>query len=813
MRILYLHQHFSTPAGATGTRSYAMARALAARGHAVTLACGQYAGAVTGLGGPFRRGRREGVVAGFRVVEWAIPCGNAMPLPARRARLAFLARHGAGAGPAGAGPAGAPGPAGRLGPGDRQLHPADGGAAGAGGAAAARAPPSSSRSATPGRSCRAPWGWARRRCGGGWTGWPMPPAAAPRRWSRCRTAWRRRPWRMARRRPRWRVLPNGCDLDLFGPQVAPWRPDGLPPGHVLAVYAGAQGRANGLVQLLQAAVLLQAEAAPVTLLLVGEGAEAAALRTRVDRLAAGQCPLPRPAAEAAPGRAAGRRRYRPAMPGAGAGLRRADRAEQADGLPGRRPAGGGQPGRRRRPGCWPGRLAAPCGIATPPGDAAALAAALSALADDPAAARGAGRGGAGPGGAALGPPAAGGALLRGGGGGGPAPGAGRRCRHEPAGGAPGRRGAAQPAEAGGALARPGRRRACGLRPVLLHTGQHQDPAMFGDHLAQLGLPVPEIALGVQGSSHAETTGRTLMALDYAWAGAAAGLGGGGRRRRWRAGRGAGGAEAAAARRASGGRAARRRPRHAGGAQPPRHRRHRHAALGAGRGQRRPAAGRGPCAGRRCGRSAMPWSTPAAAAAEARAAAAGRCRGRPERAGRAGGRAGGGRGGYGVAGPAAPGGQCGRPGGQRSPGGAASRARPGRAAALLPLAWPLHPRTRARLAAAGLGWPAAACWPLPPLPYLDFLGLLARARLVATDSGGVQEEATALDLPCLTLRPGTERPVTLGPAPAAWWPPAGAAGGGGGGAGRRTGRGRGRSRSGTARRGRAWRRIWPERLGR
>jgi UDP-N-acetylglucosamine 2-epimerase (non-hydrolysing) len=50
--------------------------------------------------------------------------------------------------------------------------------------------------------------------------------------------------------------------------------------------------------------------------------------------------------------------------------------------------------------------------------------------------------------------------------------------------------------------------------------------------------------------------------------------------------------------------------------------------------------------------------------------------------------------------------------------------------------------------------------LPPLPYLDFLGLLAGARLVASDSGGVQEEATVLDLPCLTLRPSTERPVTL-----------------------------------------------------
>jgi UDP-N-acetylglucosamine 2-epimerase (non-hydrolysing) len=82
-----------------------------------------------------------------------------------------------------------------------------------------------------------------------------------------------------------------------------------------------------------------------------------------------------------------------------------------------------------------------------------------------------------------------------------------------------------------------------------------------------------------------------------------------------------------------------------------------------------------------------------------------------------------------------------------------------AAALLPLAWPLHPRARARLTAHGLAVPPAITL-LPPLPYLEFLGLLAAARLVATDSGGVQEEATALDLPCLTLRPSTERPVTL-----------------------------------------------------
>jgi UDP-N-acetylglucosamine 2-epimerase (non-hydrolysing) len=50
--------------------------------------------------------------------------------------------------------------------------------------------------------------------------------------------------------------------------------------------------------------------------------------------------------------------------------------------------------------------------------------------------------------------------------------------------------------------------------------------------------------------------------------------------------------------------------------------------------------------------------------------------------------------------------------------------------------------------------------MPPLGYLEFLSLLCRARLVATDSGGVQEEATALGLPCLTLRGATERPITI-----------------------------------------------------
>jgi UDP-N-acetylglucosamine 2-epimerase (non-hydrolysing) len=82
-----------------------------------------------------------------------------------------------------------------------------------------------------------------------------------------------------------------------------------------------------------------------------------------------------------------------------------------------------------------------------------------------------------------------------------------------------------------------------------------------------------------------------------------------------------------------------------------------------------------------------------------------------------------------------------------------------AALVLPLAWPLHPRTRARMEQFGLVPPRGVLM-LPPLRYLDFLALMAGARLVATDSGGVQEEAAALGLPCLTLRPSTERPTTL-----------------------------------------------------
>jgi UDP-N-acetylglucosamine 2-epimerase (non-hydrolysing) len=82
---------------------------------------------------------------------------------------------------------------------------------------------------------------------------------------------------------------------------------------------------------------------------------------------------------------------------------------------------------------------------------------------------------------------------------------------------------------------------------------------------------------------------------------------------------------------------------------------------------------------------------------------------------------------------------------------------------LPLLWPIHPRTERRLADFGLAARVAASTGLqlvPPMGYVEFLAAMARAALVLTDSGGIQEEALVLKVPAVTLRENTERPVTL-----------------------------------------------------
>jgi UDP-N-acetylglucosamine 2-epimerase (non-hydrolysing) len=81
------------------------------------------------------------------------------------------------------------------------------------------------------------------------------------------------------------------------------------------------------------------------------------------------------------------------------------------------------------------------------------------------------------------------------------------------------------------------------------------------------------------------------------------------------------------------------------------------------------------------------------------------------------------------------------------------------AAEVPVIFPVHPRTQQRLAASGQSHHPQLRL-IPPVGYLDFLCLLSHATLVLTDSGGIQEETTALGVPCLTLRENTERPITV-----------------------------------------------------
>lgn len=365
LRILYLHQHFSRPEGSTATRSFHAAAALAAAGHAVTLACGRYQGAVTGLDGPFRHGVRRGETAGFAIREYDIACGNAHGLAARSlAFLRFAAR------------------ATRLAlaePWDLVI--------------ASSTPLTVAIPALAARrrrgvpfvlEIRDPWPEAPRALGGV----PGPVLAAMGRLAdaACREAAAvvaltegMAETALARGADpaRVTVLPQGADLDLFGPHVPPWRPEGIGPDEVVAVYAGAHGAANGLDALLDAAALLRG--AGVRLLLVGEGARKPALMARAaaqDLPVRFLDPMPKP-------RLAG------LLAGADVGLlclapvaafaECSAPNKLAEGLAAGLPMVANVPGRAAR------LLAeGPCGLAVPPGDLVALAVALRHLATDPA---------------------------------------------------------------------------------------------------------------------------------------------------------------------------------------------------------------------------------------------------------------------------------------------------------------------------------------------------------------------------------------------------------------------------------------------
>lgn len=262
MHVLYFHQHFSTRAGSTGTRSYEFARRLIERGHQVTMVCGSAATGATGLNGPFAGGQRRGTVDGVQVIEIEVPYSNRLGFLKRA--LAFL----------------------RFAWRSTRIaltEPAD----------VVFATSTPLTAAIPGVAAawlrRKPFVFEVRDL------WPELPRAmgvitnplvllamSALEWTSYRAAdacvalspgiaegirRRSRPGAVVE------TIPNGCDLDLFGdPTASPWRPEGVAPTDLVGIFPGAHGLANGLDAVLDAAAELKRRGrGDIKLLLVGDG--------------------------------------------------------------------------------------------------------------------------------------------------------------------------------------------------------------------------------------------------------------------------------------------------------------------------------------------------------------------------------------------------------------------------------------------------------------------------------------------------------------------------------------------------------------
>jgi glycosyltransferase involved in cell wall biosynthesis len=270
MRILYFHQHFSTPQGSAGTRSYEMAQAALRAGHRVTMVCGSYAQGKTGLTGAFERGRRRGTVDGIDIIEFDLDYGNEMGFVAR---LGVFAKFALGSV--------------RL----ALMEPCD----------VVFATTTPLTAGIPGIAARLftrrPFVFEVRDL------WPELPKAmgivrspvvlglmSALEWASYRAAHRLIGLSpgivegIARRgvpKDRITMVPNGCDLEMFSPGGTAWRPEGVRDDQILAVFSGTHGLANGLGAVLDAAAVLKARGRnDIRIALVGQGREKAALVAR-----------------------------------------------------------------------------------------------------------------------------------------------------------------------------------------------------------------------------------------------------------------------------------------------------------------------------------------------------------------------------------------------------------------------------------------------------------------------------------------------------------------------------------------------------
>lgn len=273
MKILYFHQHFSTPKGAAGIRSYGMAQRLIARGHQVTMVCGSYGAGETGLTQPFISGCRRGAVDGIDVIEFDLAYSNADGFIKRAGTFFKFAYRSVGL---------------------ALTESYD----------VVFATTTPLTAGIPGIFAR--WLRGKQFVFEVRDLWPELPRAmgvirnplvlglmSVLEWASYHSAHRLvglSPGIVEgiadRGVPRERIaaVPNGCDLGIFAAECEPWRPAGVSESDLLALFAGTHGQANGLDAVLNAAAELKCRGrSDVKFVLIGQGKLKPGLQERAAR--------------------------------------------------------------------------------------------------------------------------------------------------------------------------------------------------------------------------------------------------------------------------------------------------------------------------------------------------------------------------------------------------------------------------------------------------------------------------------------------------------------------------------------------------
>lgn len=274
MNIIYFHQHFSTPKGSTGIRSYEMAKRLIHHGHHVTMVCGTYGGGNTGLDSTFVSGKREGVVDGIRIIEFDLAYSNSdgfikrsltfMKFALKSIGLAFTEKYDVLFATTTPLTAGIPGIFARWFRGKpfvfevRDLWP--------------ELPKEMGVIKNPViLSLMSFLEWASyrsaHRCIGLSPG--IVDGIKKRGVDESKIA----------------MVPNGCDLSIFSQSSEPWRPEGVEETDLMAIFTGTHGIANGLDSVLDCAEILKNRGREdIKLVLIGQGKQKPKLQKKAKKL-------------------------------------------------------------------------------------------------------------------------------------------------------------------------------------------------------------------------------------------------------------------------------------------------------------------------------------------------------------------------------------------------------------------------------------------------------------------------------------------------------------------------------------------------